>query len=30
MQQYAGIYVLQNYSTRFGRHRTNHQEYIKL
>ena len=29
MQQYAGIYLLQNYSTYFGRHRTHHQEYIK-
>ena len=30
MQQYAGIYLLQNYSTCFGCHRTHHQEYIKL
>ena len=31
MQQYAGIYLLQNYSTCFaGVHRTYHQEYIKL
>ena len=33
MQQYAGIYLLQNYSTFFyvsGVHHTHHQEYIKL
>jgi len=30
MQQYAGIYLLQNYSTCFGCHLTHHQEYIKL
>ena len=30
MQQYAGIYLLQYYSTCFGCHRTHHQEYIKL
>ena len=30
MQQYADIYLLQNYSTCFGCHRNHHQEYIKL
>jgi len=30
MQQYAGIYLLQNISTFFGGHRTHHQEYIKM
>ena len=31
MQQYAGIYLLQNYSLHVsGVHRTHHQEYIKL
>jgi len=31
MQQYAGIYLLQNYSLRVsGVHRTHHQENIKL
>ena len=30
MQQYADIYVLQNYSTCFGCHCTHHQEYQKL
>ena len=30
MQQYAGIYSLQNYSTCFGCHSTHHQEYQKL
>jgi len=30
MQQYADIYSLQNYSTCFGCHSTNHQEYKKL
>jgi len=30
MQQYAGIYLLQNYSTCLGVYRTNDQEYIKL
>ena len=29
MQQYASIYLLQNYSTYFGHHHTQHQEYIK-
>jgi len=30
MQQYAGIYLLQSYSTCFGCHSTHHQEYQKL
>ena len=30
MQQYADIYLLQNYSTCFGCHSTHHQEYLKL
>ena len=30
MQQYAGVYLLQNYSTCFGVYRTHHQDYIKL
>jgi hypothetical protein len=30
MEQYAGVYLLQNYSTCFGVYRTHHQEYIKL
>ena len=30
MQQYTGIYLLQNHSTCLGVHRNNHQEYIKL
>jgi len=32
MQQYAGIYLLQNHSTIHvpGVHSTHHQEYIKL
>jgi len=32
MQQYAGIYLLQNHSSLHvsGVHRTHHQEYIKL
>jgi len=30
MQQYADIYLLQNYSTCFGCHSTHHQEYQKL
>ena len=30
MQQYAGIYLLQNYSHVSGVHRTHYQEYIKL
>ena len=30
MQQYVGIYLLQNYSTGLGLHRTHHQEYMKL
>ena len=31
MQQYAGIYFLQNYSLQvLGVHRTHHQEYVKL
>ena len=31
MQQYAGIYLLQNHSLYVsGVHRTHHQEYIKL
>ena len=31
MQQYAGIYLLQNHSLHVsGVHRTHHQEYIKL
>ena len=29
MQQYADIYLLQNYSTCFGCHSTHHQEYYK-
>ena len=29
-QQYAGVYLLQNYSTCFGVYLTHHQEYIKL
>jgi len=29
MQQYVGIYILQNHSTCFGCHSTHHQEYIK-
>jgi len=29
LQQYPGIYLLQNYSTRFGCP-SHHQEYIKL
>jgi len=30
MQQYADIYSLQNYSTRFGCNSTHHQEYQKI
>jgi len=31
MQQYAGIYLLQNHSVHvLGVHRTHHQEYIKV
>ena len=30
MQQYAGTYLLLNYSTCFGLHHAHHQEYIKL
>jgi len=30
MQQYADIYLLQNYTTYFGCHSTHHQEYKKL
>jgi len=30
MQQYTDIYSLQNYSTCFGCHSTNHQEYSNL
>ena len=30
MQQYAGIYLLQNHSICLGVHRTHHLEYIKL
>jgi len=30
MHQYAGIYLLQNYSTCFGIHRTHRLEYIQL
>ena len=30
MQQYAGMYLLQNHSTCFGVYGTHHQEYIKL
>jgi len=28
IQHYAGIYLLQNYSTCFGYHRIHHQKYI--
>ena len=30
IQQYAGVYLLQNYSTCFGCLSHHHQEYIKL
>ena len=30
MQQYVGIYLLQNFSTYFECLRTHHQEYINL
>ena len=30
MQQYAGVYLLQNYFTCLGVYRTHHQEYNKL